>query len=83
MRKTLKLFTLTILIASCGFIISLDKKYNSESLDISKEQYSIVFSHSLSGETHPCGCRHFPLGGLPQVAGLHSKLKKEKERTLR
>jgi len=30
---------------------------------------SLVFSHNISGETHPCGCRHFPLGGLPQVAG--------------
>ena len=35
-------------------------------------EVSIVFGHNINGETHPCGCREHPLGGLPQVAGaLH------------
>lgn len=71
--------TLTLSLASCGFLIGLDKKFNAESLDISKEHFSIVFSHSISGETHPCGCRHHPLGGLPQVAGIMEDLKKKKD----
>ena len=35
----------------------------------------LVFSHNISGETHPCGCRHFPLGGLPQFAGKLHEIK--------
>jgi len=30
----------------------------------------LIFGGSINGETHPCGCRHFPLGGLPAVAGV-------------
>lgn len=40
---------------------------------------AIVFSHNISGETHPCGCRNFPLGGLPQVAGLFNNISKKAE----
>lgn len=69
----------SFLFTSCGLIIGLDKKHNSVNLDIEKPHFSIVFSHSIMGETHPCGCRHFPLGGLPQVAGLFHKLKKDKD----
>ncbi|NCO18066.1 hypothetical protein GW922_01650, partial [Candidatus Pacearchaeota archaeon] len=44
----------------------IDNKTNSEYLNL-------IFSHNINGEAHPCGCRNFPLGGLPQVAGeLHS-----------
>ncbi|MCR9206393.1 MAG: hypothetical protein NXH75_17560, partial [Halobacteriovoraceae bacterium] len=35
--------------------------------------------HNVNGETHPCGCRHFPLGGLPQVAGALEKFKKTEQ----
>lgn len=31
---------------------------------------NLLFSHNINGETHPCGCRKFPLGGIPQVNGL-------------
>lgn len=41
------------------------------------DHIKIVFSHNINGETHPCGCRKFPLGGLPQVAGYFEKAKKE------
>ena len=41
------------------------------------EKISLLFSHNISGETHPCGCRTFPLGGLPQIAGQMSELEKE------
>jgi len=66
-------------LVSCGLIIGLDKKHNATSVDIDKKHFSIVFSHSVSGETHPCGCRHHPLGGLPQVAGKLHDLKKSKD----
>ena len=37
--------------------------------------FEIIFSGNLNGETHPCGCRSFPLGGLPQVAGALAREK--------
>ncbi len=40
-----------------------------------KESISLIFSHNINGEIASCGCRHFPLGGLPQVAGTIEKFK--------
>jgi len=68
---------LLIFISSCSELMT---KMNSNSnfnspleahLDYS--QANIFFSHNISGETHPCGCRQFPLGGLPQVYGFMKK----------
>jgi hypothetical protein len=52
------------------FVESIDTKTNSDHLNI-------VFSHNINGETHPCGCRNFPLGGMSQVAGKLYELKKK------
>lgn len=30
----------------------------------------LLFSHDIHGEMVPCGCNRFPLGGIPQIAGL-------------
>lgn len=54
-------------------IMNLDQNSFKEKGNQSK--LNIVFSHNISGETHPCGCRQFPLGGLPQVHGLFTKLR--------
>ncbi|MAE57242.1 MAG: hypothetical protein CME69_00095 [Halobacteriovorax sp.] len=78
-HKYIKLSFLSLLVASCSLIISLDKKYNHSSHNYGKKDFSIIYSHSIMGETHPCGCRHFPLGGLPQVAGLFHELKEKKD----
>jgi len=40
-------------------------------------EFSMVFSGNVNGETHPCGCRNFPLGGIPQVAGALKKIEKK------
>jgi hypothetical protein len=52
-----------------------DNEYFEE-LNSDSKNTSIIFSHNINGETHPCGCRNFPLGGLPQVNGLLQSLKK-------
>lgn len=52
------------------FVESIDTKTNSDHLNI-------IFSHNINGETHPCGCRNFPLGGMSQVAGKLYELKKK------
>jgi hypothetical protein len=33
-------------------------------------ELKLLFSHNVNGETNPCGCRKFPLGGIPQIHGL-------------
>jgi hypothetical protein len=49
---------------------SFDKNYNSDTL-------GLVFSNNINGETHPCGCRQHPLGGLAQVAGAMYSFKQK------
>jgi nitrate/TMAO reductase-like tetraheme cytochrome c subunit len=70
-----------ILLSACGKLTT--QKPRSEQtapLEVSsKAGLKIIFSHNINGETHPCGCRHFPLGGLPQVAGAISELEKESD----
>lgn len=76
MKKYLFLSLLTL--ASCSYFIeSVDK--NSVTKAPVEKKLSLVFSHNISGETHPCGCRNFPLGGLPQVAGLFADISKDSE----
>lgn len=64
-----------LLSSGCSYFIDtfLDKSYDV--VDLKGKNLGLVFSHNVNGETHPCGCRHFPLGGLPQVAGALHQLK--------
>lgn len=74
-------FTCMILIFtinSCSYFI--DKfEIQYDILKAKKRGLSFVFSHNINGVTHPCGCRNFPLGGLPQVNGLFAKIKKKND----
>lgn len=79
LKKLFITFTPLLLLTSCESIIKLSESEQNNNFQVSKPHFSFVFSHSIMGETHPCGCRHFPLGGLPQVAGLFNELKKDKE----
>jgi nitrate/TMAO reductase-like tetraheme cytochrome c subunit len=65
MKKLILLSLLTFFSGSCS---NMNEGYVVKGL--SGKQLSLVFTHNINGETHPCGCRHFPLGGLPQVAGI-------------
>ena len=74
-----KLLSLTLLLSSCTqFVQNTDDEYFDVIDNKTKSEHlSLIFSHNINGETHPCGCRSFPLGGLPQVAGeLHDLRKK-------
>ncbi|MGB0453258.1 MAG: multiheme c-type cytochrome [Bacteriovoracaceae bacterium] len=65
-------FFLTLLIlfsASCSYFIETFGDPEFSVTNIEDKKLSLVFSHNILGETHPCGCRHHPLGGLPQFAG--------------
>lgn len=69
------LLLLTLLCFGCSDFIKLtDSSYSDEIALKKDQQFSIIFSHNINGETHPCGCRKFPLGGLPQVYGQIKKL---------
>lgn len=77
--KNLWFFILLIQLSSCSKFINSVESESFEVINPKNEQFSILFSGNINGETHPCGCRHFPLGGLPNVAGLHHELKKTKD----
>lgn len=60
------------------FVQNTDDKYFEQVDNKSKSEHlSLTFSHNINGETHPCGCRNHPLGGLPQVAGQVYDLRKD------
>jgi 2',3'-cyclic-nucleotide 2'-phosphodiesterase (5'-nucleotidase family) len=75
-----KLFTIMIMFLLFGcddFVSSTDNDYFSLQAKNKKyESIKLVFSHNINGETHPCGCRKFPLGGLIQVSSYMHELAK-------
>lgn len=77
MKKALSLLAFLSLTSCSYFIDKVDQ--NSVTKAPVEKKLSLVFSHNISGETHPCGCRNFPLGGLPQVAGLFANISKDSE----
>lgn len=78
-----ELFKVTLICAlfflsSCSYFLDkIDPTY--QVIDANGKDIGLFFSHNVNGETHPCGCRHFPLGGLPQVAGALEKHKKTEQ----
>lgn len=62
--------------SSCSFFIN---KILDNEKPVFGPKLSLLFSHNISGETHPCGCRQFPLGGLPQIAGLFHEIKSQND----
>ncbi len=76
--KRLFLAAALIVVSSCSYYIAkVDEKHVTKASV--EKKFSLLFSHNISGETHPCGCRNFPLGGLPQVAGLFADIQKESD----
>lgn len=68
------LFPLLLLKTSCNRLVKMadDSYYEKVDAKSGVDHLKLVFSHNINGETHPCGCRKFPLGGIPQAAGyLH------------
>lgn len=76
MQKLIFLSLLSLL-SSCSYISDWFAGEDAPP-KIEKEKLALVFSGNINGETHPCGCRKFPMGGLPQVAGLFEEIKKER-----
>lgn len=61
-----KIILLTLFLVGCSDFIELTQ----DTEVIEGNELNIYFSHNIQGETHPCGCRNFPLGGLPQAFGV-------------
>lgn len=72
------LLPLLLALTSCSYFIDKVDKTHVVKAPVEKKM-SLLFSHNISGETHPCGCRNFPLGGLPQVAGLFANISNDSE----
>jgi 2',3'-cyclic-nucleotide 2'-phosphodiesterase (5'-nucleotidase family) len=69
--KNAMMFTLLLSLTSCTqFIQNTDSDFFQEYRGKSANNLNIIFSHNINGETHPCGCRNFPLGGVPQAYGV-------------
>jgi hypothetical protein len=65
------LLAILLWVAACARMVSsLDESYYEEvTPKTGVTEASILFSHNINGETQPCGCNKFPLGGLEQTAG--------------
>jgi hypothetical protein len=69
--KNIKILSLFLILISCSkFVQMTDDQYHEVIDSKGSEHLNLLFSHNINGETHPCGCRQFPLGGLPQVNGI-------------
>ena len=70
-RIALIVVAMLLWLAACARLVSeLDETYHEEVTPKSgSTQGSVLFSNNINGETQPCGCNKFPLGGLEQVAG--------------
>ena len=77
-RSSIVALSLLSLLSSCSrFVESTDESFNDVVDTKTKSDHlNLLFSHNINGETHPCGCRNFPLGGLPQVKGALFENKK-------
>lgn len=76
----MKHFLLPLLfILGCSQLLSKldDSYYESLSVEDGSQEVALIFSHNINGETQPCGCRKFPLGGLEQVAGHFHQVKEK------
>ncbi|OUR98475.1 hypothetical protein A9Q84_03430 [Halobacteriovorax marinus] len=78
-KRIVWLLLISGLITSCTYFIQTVDQGDYTVQGISKDHFSILFSHNINGETHPCGCRHHPLGGLPQIAGLFHQIKQKSD----
>lgn len=76
MKSKITLVAFFIILISCSQFIKLTDSDYFEELNSESKDTSIIFSHNINGETHPCGCRNFPLGGLPQANGVIKSLSK-------
>lgn len=72
-------FISLVSLSSCSYFLEHFGDPTQEVVGLDQDKFGIVFSHNINGETHPCGCRHYPLGGLAQVAGEMHKIKKNEQ----
>lgn len=70
---------LLLIISSCTYFVKTIDNEDYSVQGMEKDNLSILFSHNINGETHPCGCRHHPLGGMPQIAGLMHEIQSKND----
>lgn len=63
----MKFLVLLFLISCTQFVQNTDEDYFKKFSTKNSNEVSLLFSGNINGETHPCGCRKFPRGGIPQV----------------
>lgn len=77
--KSVIFLLLGMTLISCSCLLNMvDEEGTNEKIDpaTGNTNFSIIFSNNIAGETHSCGCRKFPLGGIPQAAGVIAKIRR-------
>ncbi len=77
--RRMAFFILITSLSGCSYLLDQFGDPTQEVVGLKQEKFGIVFSHNINGETHPCGCRHYPLGGLAQVAGQIHQIKQSEQ----
>lgn len=75
----IRLILIALLLSSCSYLTkTIDDEYYAEISSTGEaNELKLLFSNNIDGETHPCGCRKYPLGGLAQIAGEMYELKQK------
>lgn len=61
---------IALFVAACAqFVAGTSGDYHEVAYQGSATDGVVLLSGNINGETQPCGCRKFPLGGLEQAAG--------------
>ncbi|MBY0515985.1 MAG: hypothetical protein K2P81_03680 [Bacteriovoracaceae bacterium] len=70
-KNALLTLSLFLLAAACARLVSTfdDSYFEEVKIESGAQNGHLLFSHNINGETQPCGCNKFPLGGLEQAAG--------------
>ena len=62
----LKAFTAIMLLSACSTLNSNKTIFSADD----KKSLTIFFTNNVNGELEPCGCRHFPLGGIDNAYAI-------------
>ena len=62
----LKALTAIMLLSACSSLNSTKTTFSADD----KKSLTIFFTNNVNGELEPCGCRHFPLGGIDNAYAI-------------
>ena len=84
MKYLLKIIFAFAFASSCSYLVKSQMDENDITVinNQNPATLAIIFSHNISGQLLSCGCGTNPVGGLPQLAGLIEKIKRENDQII-